>query len=92
MNVKERGDALLTAYVNKDFKETAHLFFDLGRQSANDPEPVVAVHRYENPSITDKSVSDALRESLLFINNTPGGPEEIPKEQEARKALESLKK
>jgi|TARA_R110000796_G_scaffold215807_1_gene331841 hypothetical protein len=95
MNIQERGDALLTAYVNKDFKEVAHLFGDLGRQTNANPcshEPIIALHKYKNPSITDTKVCDAIVESFQSLVNTPGAMEEIQKETEARKVLNSLKK
>jgi len=79
MTIQERGDALLTAYVNKDFETVKELWAETARNAEvdggrdlhgrprkiiDDVGPVVALHGYSNPSITDTRVGDAIVEAV----------------------------
>ena len=62
MTIQERGDALLTAYVNKDF-ETVKTLWCAGMSDAETDDgraSALALHRYSNPSITDTGVNMAV--------------------------------
>ena len=60
MNIKERGDALLTAYVNKDFGTVEKLWCEVMCAASDNIAAQMRFHAYENPSITDTKVSMAL--------------------------------
>ena len=93
MNIQERGDALLTAYVNKDFKEVAHLVGDLGRQTNANPcshEPIIALHKYKNPSITDVGVGVAVAKSVNATRDYEGEAREKNERNDAKRGLWAL--
>ena len=62
MTIQERGDALLTAYVNKDFERVKALWNESAR--LDDPSTAIALHAHKNPSITDTGVSMAVVEAV----------------------------
>lgn len=68
MNIQERGDALLTAYVNKDFETVCTVLNEVNRQRGRPykvyENDMIALHGYSNPSITDTKVSMAVVESV----------------------------
>jgi len=66
MTIKERGDAMLTAYANKDFERVIDLFNEIAIpfNEGGDLEPVKNLHRYENPSITSVNAAAAYVEAV----------------------------
>ena len=64
MNTTERGDALLTAYVNKDFERVRHLWCDRFGENPYEYNPIIDLQGYSNPSITDAGVSSAVVEAI----------------------------
>ena len=58
MNIKERGDALLTAYVNKDFERVLATWNETA--CLDDQSTAIALHAHKNPSITDTGVGMAV--------------------------------
>jgi|APSaa5957512535_1039671.scaffolds.fasta_scaffold17189_9 hypothetical protein len=68
MTIQERGDELLTAYVNKNFERAITVFSEANRQRGRPykvyENDVIALHGYINPSITDTKVADAIVESV----------------------------
>ena len=68
MSIQERGDALLTAYVNKDFETVRDLWNDLARIEPYDPEPIIALHGYQNQSITDTEIGVAVVKALKSLD------------------------
>ena len=67
MNIQERGDAMLTAYVNKDFERVTDLWVELEREKADDA--LIELHRYENPSITETYIGVALAGAVNALRN-----------------------
>ena len=68
MNIQERGDALLTAYVNKDFETVLDLWNELDTRKPYDKEAVIALHCYENQSITDTKIGIAVAKAVRSLN------------------------
>ena len=89
MNTKERGDALLTAYVNKDFERVKHLWCDrIGNPYEYDP--AIDLHGYSNPSITDTKVSMALVEAVNATRDYEAEGREKNEINAAKRRLYSL--
>tara|TARA_R110001583_G_scaffold15480_4_gene63593 strand:- start:855 stop:1079 length:225 start_codon:yes stop_codon:yes gene_type:complete len=73
MNIQEHGDALLTAYVNKDFERVMSLWNEIARNTEVDGDgPVIALHAHKNPSITDTKVSKAVVEAVIELRSAYG--------------------
>ena len=62
MNIQERGDALLTAYVNKDFGTVKELWVELEREK--DDDALIELHRYQNQSITETTIGAAVADAV----------------------------
>ena len=91
MNTKERGDALLTAYVNKDFETVKTLWNEIARNTEVDGTgPVIALHAHKNPSITDTKVSMALVESVNATRDYEAEAREENERNDAKRKLRSL--
>lgn len=89
MNTKERGDALLTAYVNKDFERVKHLWCDrIGNPYEYDP--VIDLHGYSNPSITDVGVGVAVAQSVNATRDYEAEAREEKERNDAERSLHSL--
>ena len=67
MNIQERGDALLTAYVNKDFETVMGLWNELANSEPYDRESLIALHCYENQSITDTKIGIAVAKAVKLL-------------------------
>ena len=87
MTIQERGDALLTAYVNKDFERVRHLWCDRFGENPYEYDPIIDLHGYNNPSITDTQVSSAVVEA---INATRDYEAEAREENEINDAKRRL--
>jgi len=89
MNTKERGDALLTAYVNKDFETVKTLWCDrIGNPYEHDP--IIALHKYKNPSITDVGVGVAVAKSVNATRDYEGEAREKNERNDAKRGLWAL--
>lgn len=89
MNTKERGDALLTAYVNKDFERVKHLWCDrIGNPYEYDP--VIDLYGYSNPSITDVGVGMAVVEAVNATRDYEAEAREKNERNDAKRKLHSL--
>ena len=75
MNIQERGDALLTAYVNKDFETVKTLWVEIaGNTEVDGDGPVIALHKHKNPSIiTDVGVGMAVAKSVIELRSAYEG-------------------
>ena len=89
MTIQERGDALLTAYVNKDFERVKELWCEVARD-ASDLKPTLALHRYSNPSITDAGVSMAVVESVNATRDYEAEARERNERNDAKRRLWAL--
>ena len=93
MTIQERGDALLTAYVNKDFERVKELWWEPGRLG-NDVDRVnevtIALHKYKNPSITDTKVSKAVVEAVNATRDYEAEARERNERNDAKRRLWAL--
>jgi len=91
MNTKERGDALLTAYVNKDFETVKTLWVETARNAEPDGDgPVIDLHGYSNPSITDVGVGVAVAKSVNMSRDYEAEAREENERNDAKRKLHSL--
>ena len=88
MNTIERGDALLTAYVNKDFERVKHLWSESARLDIQ--ATAVALHGYKNPSITDTAVGMAVVESVIATRDYEAEARERNERNDAERRLWAL--
>ena len=68
MNIQERGDAMLTAYVNKDFETVEKLWTEI--QMGDDLESTKALHGYQNQSIAGLQVGVAVARAVQTLAET----------------------
>ena len=91
MNIQERGDALLTAYVNKDFETVKTLWVETARNAEPDGDgPVIALHAHKNPSITDVGVGVAVAKSVNMSRDYEAEGREQNEINAAKRKLYSL--
>ena len=91
MNIQERGDALLTAYVNKDFETVKTLWVETARNAEPDGDgPVIALHAHKNPSITDVGVGVAVAKSVNMSRDYEAEAREENEINAAKRKLYSL--
>jgi len=90
MNTKERGDALLTAYVNKDFERVKHLWCDRIGNPYEYVTDTIDLHGYSNPSITDVRVSMAVVEAINSTRDYEAEAREENERNDAERRLRSL--
>ena len=96
MTIKERGDAMLTAYANKDFERVKDLWSEIATplSEGDDLEPIKYLHGYENPSITSVNITAVMVESVLATRATQPSEEERMRGQneilDAKRRLWSL--
>ena len=91
MNIQERGDALLTAYVNKDFETVKTLWVETARNAEPDGDgPVIALHAHKNPSITDVGVGVAVAKSVNMMRDYEAEAREENERNDAKRSLHSL--
>ena len=93
MTIQERGDALLTAYVNKDYWRVRELWAEparLGNDADRANEVTIALHKYENPSITDTKVSMAVVESVNATRDYEAEARERNERHDAKRKLWAL--
>ena len=91
MNIQERGDALLTAYVNKDFETVKTLWVETARNAEPDGDgPVIALHAHKNPSITDVGVGVAVAKSVNMSRDYEAEAREENERNDAKRKLYSL--
>ena len=89
MTIQEHGDALLTAYANKDFERVKELWCEVARD-ASDLKPTIALHAYENPSITDTKVSMAVVYSVNMMRDYEAEGRKQNEINAAKRKLHSL--
>ena len=88
MNTIERGDALLTAYVNKDFERVKALWSESARLDIQ--ATAVALHGYKNPSITDTYVGMAVVYSVISMRDYEAEGRKQNEINAAKRKLHSL--
>ena len=93
MTIQERGDALLTAYVNKDFERVKELWWEPGRLG-NDVDRVnevtIALHAHKNPSITDSSIGNAVAKAVNATRDYEAEARERNERNDAKRRLWAL--
>jgi hypothetical protein len=90
MNIQERGDAMLTAYVNKDFERVKHLWCDRIGNPYEYDTGTIDLHGYSNPSITDVRVSMAVVQSVNMMRDYEAEGREKNEINAAKRKLYSL--
>lgn len=88
MTIQEHGDALLTAYVNKDFERVMSLWTESAR--LDDQSTAIALHKHKNPSITDTDVGVAVAYSVNMMRDYEAEGRKRNEINAAKRKLHSL--
>ena len=88
MTIQEHGDALLTAYVNKDFERVMSLWTESAR--LDDQSTAIALHAHKNPSITDSSIGNAVVEAVNATRDYEAEARERNERHDAKRKLWAL--
>ncbi len=70
MTIQERGDALLTAYVNKDFETVLDLWNELNTRRPQPMDDLIALHGYQNQSIAGMTTGAAVVRAVKTLSET----------------------